>query len=117
MVKYLPTTKTHLPKGYPLPSKQEAARFKPIFDLAFKIHEVAHDFKKTKYVTKSGVSYPLGPTRGVLTMVVSAKEEYSKQRYCDCYERAYQAVHKNVLSPTYQSDWKAEDGRLLSAAD
>jgi hypothetical protein len=82
--KQLVTPKSHLPKGYPLPSDEEHKRFSPVFTRAFEIHEEAHTFTVVP-----------GPHRGILSPV-KGRTKISRAQYCDCYERAYRELKKNL---------------------
>lgn len=82
----LTTPKKHLPPSYPLPTKSDHALYEPIFTRAFEIHKTAHDFSSPK----------IGPRDGIISPV-KGRTNLSRARYCDCYERAYQELHKKVL--------------------
>lgn len=89
----LSTPKNHLPKNYPLPTAEEDKKFEPIFTRAFEIHKDAHPFGS--YVLTNN-NQELGPRTGILSPV-KGRTKISRARYCDCYERAYQELHKEIL--------------------
>jgi hypothetical protein len=90
----LPTPKSHLPKGYPLPSDEESKKFEKVWERAFDIHASAHDFGSfLRKENKRGWIDVFGPREGILSPV-KHRTKLSQAQYCDCYEQAYQEFKK-----------------------